>query len=86
MAIAYACDCCGAEIDDKTRLSATIHLGGEVWFEWWVCGDYCAQCAGRLAEALVGEMSMPERYDNGFKDTEGRIRREIEMIREATND
>lgn len=86
MAIAYACDCCGAEIDDKTSLSATMHLGGEVLFEWWVCGDYCAQCARRLAEALVGEMPMPERYDNGFKDTEGRIRREVEMIREATND
>ena len=36
MAIAYACDCCGAEIDDKTSLSVTMHLGGEVWFEWWV--------------------------------------------------
>lgn len=86
MAIAYVCDCCGAEIDDKTSLSVTMHLGGEVWFEWWVCGDYCAQCARRLAEAIVDEMPMPERYDNGFQDTEGRIRREVEMIREAAND
>lgn len=81
-----ACDCCGAEIDDKTSLSVTMHLGGEVWFEWWVCGDYFAQCARRLAEALVDEMPMPERYDNAFQDTEGRIRREVEMIREAAND
>ena len=29
---------------------------------------------------------MPERYDNGFQDTEERIRCEVEMIREAAND
>lgn len=80
---AYTCDCCGAEIDDKAQIYITMHVCGEVWFEWWACGDYCADCAQLLAEAITDKIQVPERFDEDFRDKEGRIRREVEMIREV---
>lgn len=80
---AYTCDCCGAEIDDKAQIYITMHVCGEVWFEWWACGDYCADCAQLLAEAITKKIQVPERFDEDFRDKEGRIRREVEMIREV---
>ena len=79
----YTCDCCGAEIDDKTTLFITAHVGDEVWFEWWACGDYCADCAQLLAESITSKIPVPERYDRGFQDKEERVRHEVEMIREV---
>ena len=35
------CDYCGRSIHDKTRASVTAYCGEDVWFEWWVHGDYC---------------------------------------------
>lgn len=79
---AYTCDCCGAEIDDKARVSVTVSFNGEVWYEWWACGDYCNECGKLLADAIVRSIQMPERYDKAFRDKEERIRREVEMIEE----
>ena len=80
---AYTCDCCGDEVDDKSMLYVTVHLDGEVWYEWWACGDYCHKCAERLVDAIVDGIQVPERYDKDFRDKEERIRHEVEMIREA---
>lgn len=83
---AYTCDCCGAEIDDRAPINITMHFDTEVWYEWWACGDYCHKCAERLADAIVDGMRVPERCDKAFQDREERIRQEVEMIREATDD
>ena len=83
---AYTCDCCGAEIDDRSRINITMHFDGEVWYEWWACGDYCHECAERLADAIVDGMQVPERCDKAFQDKEERIRNEVEMIREVADD
>lgn len=79
---AYTCDCCGAEVDDKARVYVTVSFNGEVWYEWWVCGDYCNECGELLADAIVGSIQMPERYDEAFRDEEERVCREVEMIEE----
>lgn len=79
---AYTCDCCGAEIDDKAQIYITMHVCGEVWFEWWACGDYCADCARLLADAIVRSIQMPERYDKAFRDKDARVKAEVEMIEE----
>lgn len=83
---AYTCDCCGAEIDDRARINITMHFDSEVWYEWWVCGDYCHECAEHLASAITNGLHVPERCDEAFQDGEERIRQEVEMIREETDD
>lgn len=45
---AYTCDCCGAEIDDKAPISLAMRCDGEVWYEWWACGDYCPNCGAEV--------------------------------------
>lgn len=79
---AYTCDCCGAEIDDKASASITVRFNGEVWYEWWVCGDYCDGCCELLVDAITDAIQMPERYEKAFSDTDGRVRSELELIRE----
>ena len=57
-------------------------FNGDVRYEWWVCGDYCGECGEMLVDAITDAIQMPERYDAGFKDADGRVRRELELIRE----
>lgn len=83
---AYTCDCCGAEIDDRAQIGITMRCDGEVWYEWWACGDYCHKCAVCLTDALVRKMPVPERYDKAFQDKEECIRQEVGMVREVTDD
>lgn len=79
---AYTCDCCGAEIDDKASAYITVRFNGEVQYEWWVCGDYCDQCGELLVDAIIDAIQMHERCEKAFRDTDGRVRGELEMIRE----
>ena len=83
---AYTCDCCGAEIDNRTPISLTMRCDGEVWYEWWVCGDYCHKCAEGLADAIALRMPVPERYDKEFQDGKEHIRREVKMMRGVPDD
>ncbi len=83
---AYTCDCCGAEIDDRAQIGITMRCDGEVWYEWWACGDYCHKCAEGLADAIALRMPVPERYDKEFQDDKERIRREVKMIRGMADD
>lgn len=78
----YICDCCGAEIDDKARASITASFNGEVWYEWWVCGDYCSDCGELLANAITRSIHMPERCSEAFRDKDARVKAEVEMIDE----
>ncbi len=79
---AYTCDCCGAEIDNKASASITVRFNDEVRYEWWMCGDYCGECGELLVDAITGAIQMPERYEKAFRDTDGRVRSELELIRE----
>lgn len=77
---AYSCDCCGAEIDDKARAYITVSFNGEVWYEWWVCGDYCNECGELLANAIAESIQLPERCSKDFRDKDARVKAEVEMI------
>lgn len=79
---AYTCDCCGAEIDDKACVSITMNFNGEVWYEWWACGDYCNECGELLANAITRSIQMPERCSKAFRDKDARVKAEVEMIEE----
>ena len=79
---AYTCDCCGAEIDDKARMYVTVSFNGEVWYEWWVCGDYCKECGELLADAITRSIQLPERYEKAFRDKDAQVKAEVEMIEE----
>lgn len=79
---AYTCDCCGAEIDDKARAYITVSFNGEVWYEWWVCGDYCNECGELLANAIAESIQLPERCSKDFRDKDARVKAEVEMIEE----
>lgn len=79
---AYTCDCCGAEIDDRARVHITVNFNGEVWYEWWVCGDYCEECGDLLVDAITRSIQMPERYEKAFRDKDARVKAEVEMIEE----
>lgn len=79
---AYTCDCCGAEIDNKASASITVRFNDEIRYEWWMCGDYCGECGELLVDAITHAIQMPERYERAFRDTDGRVRRELELIRE----
>lgn len=82
----YACDCCGAEIDDKARVCITARLNGEIWYEWWACGDYCKECVELLADAITRSIKLPERYDDEFRDKDARGKAEVEMIEEQRDE
>nr|DAH39862.1 MAG TPA: antitoxin [Caudoviricetes sp.] len=47
-----------------------------------MCGDYCGECGELLVDAITHAIQMPERYEKAFRNTDGRIRRELELIRE----
>lgn len=79
---AYTCDCCGAEIDNKASASITVRFNDEVRYEWRMCGDYCGECGELLVDAITDAIQMPERYEKAFRDTDGRVRSELELIRE----
>lgn len=78
---AYTCDCCGAEIDNKASASITVRFNDDIQYEWWMCGDYCGECGELLVDAITDSIQMPERYEKAFRDTDGRIRSELELIR-----
>lgn len=79
---AFTCDCCGAEIDRREQINITMHACGEVWFEWWVCGDYCEECGELLANAITRSIQVPERCEKAFSDKDARVKAEVEMIEE----
>ncbi len=76
----YECDYCGRSIHDKTRASVTAYCGEDVWFEWWVHGDYCEECCEALMKAITSRFGIPERYSGAFRDSEACIKAEIDMI------
>lgn len=76
----YECDYCGRSIPDKTRASVTAFCGEDVWFEWWVHGDYCEECCKALMNAITSRFGVPERYSGAFRDSEACIKAEIDMI------
>lgn len=78
----YTCDCCGDVIKDKASAYITVSFNGEVWYEWWVCGDYCEECGELLANAITRSIQMPERCSKAFSDKEARVKAEVEMIEE----
>lgn len=62
---------------------AELHtFNGEVWYEWWVCGDYCSECGELLANAITRSIQMPERCSKAFRDKDARVKAEVEMIEE----
>lgn len=77
---AYTCDCCGAEIDDKTDASITVRCNGDICYEWWAKGDYCEHCAGMLVDAITRAIPVPERYDDEFRDQETCVACEVGLI------
>ncbi len=79
---AYACDCCGAEIDDKARIYIAMTFNGGVLYEWRACGDYCDECGELLAVAITRTIQLPERCSKAFHDKEARVKAEVEMIEE----
>lgn len=80
--VAYTCDYCGAEIDDKVHAYVTVNFNGEVWYEWWVCGDYCNECGELLVNAIIRSIPWPERCSKTFHDKDARVKTEVEMIGE----
>ena len=78
----YTCDCCGDVIKDKASAYITVSFNGKVWYEWWVCGDYCSECGELLANAITRSIQMPERYEEAFRDKDARVKAEVGMIEE----
>lgn len=77
---AYTCDCCGAEIDDKARAGITVRCNGDIYYEWWVKGDYCESCADKLVSAITDEIPVPERYEDKFRDCDACVACEVALI------
>lgn len=77
---AYACDCCGAEIDDRSYASITVSCNGDICYEWWAKGDYCEHCADMLVDAITRAIPVPERYEDKFRNEETCVACEVELI------
>lgn len=77
---AYTCDCCGAEIDDRTEASITVRCNGDICYEWWAKGDYCERCAGILVSVITAAIPVPERYNDGFRNKETCVACEVGLI------
>lgn len=96
----YVCDCCGAEIENSyaalqrnysersnaDKPSISVSVNGHIAFEWWAAGDYCEKCGELLTDSVLASIRVPERYDAEFRDRDGRIRGEIEVINERRTD
>lgn len=41
-----------------------------------------SECGELLVDAITDAIQMPERYEKAFRDTDGRVRSELELIRE----
>lgn len=78
----YTCDCCGDVIKDRASAYITMRFNSEIWYEWWVCGDYCKECGELLANAIIRSIQLPERCEDAFRDKEARVKAEVEMIEE----
>lgn len=77
---AYACDCCGAEIDDRSYADITVRCNGDIYYEWWAKGDYCKHCADMLVNAITRSIPVPERYEDKFRNKETCIACEVDLI------
>lgn len=77
---AYACDCCGAEIDDRAYAGITVRCNGDICYEWWAKGDYCEQCADMLTDAITRAIPVPERYEDKFRDRDACVACEVALI------
>ena len=77
---AYTCDCCGAEIDDRTDASIVVRCNGDICFEWWARGDYCERCAGMLVDSILCAIPVPERYERKFQDQDACVACEVGLI------
>lgn len=77
---AYTCDCCGAEIDDRTDASITVRSNGDICYEWWAKGDYCERCADVLVDSILCAIPVPERYEREFQDQDACVACEVGLI------
>ena len=69
------CDYCGCDIDDYGCISIVIKAPMSwqdnehgVAFEYWNKGVYCHDCLGKLTDAIIESIAVPERYDDDFRN------------------
>lgn len=77
---AYACDCCGAEIDDRSYANIIVRCNGDICYEWWAKGVYCEHCADMLVDVITEAIPVPERYEDKFRNQDACVACEVDLI------